>query len=127
MRGVGLKRRVLVGVRLLGLGLLAAAIGAAVFMLAMILVLPDEALLPFWAAALATLALLVLAGAAIRRLAPSAWPLAALVSWPFLVIGLGQFRSEPGWALAWLLGPLLATLLGGYLVARSARVRASAP
>ena len=123
---MGLKRRVGASLRLLALGLLAAALGAAVFMLAMMLALPDEPLLPFWPVALATLALLVLAGAAIRRLAPSAWPVAALVSWPFLVIGLGQLPSQPGWAVAWLLGPLLATLVGGSLGARSAGVTAPA-
>ena len=62
MRSVGLKRCVRAGLRLLGLALLAAALGGAVFVLAMALALPDEPLLPFWAAALAILALLVLAG-----------------------------------------------------------------
>jgi MFS family permease len=115
MGGVELKRRVWAGLRLLGLGLLAAALGAVVFVLALASALPDEPLLPFWATALATLALLALAGAVLRRLAPSRWPLAAVISWPFVIIGLGQLPTQPGWAAAWLLGPLLAGLLGSYL------------
>jgi hypothetical protein len=47
-------------------------------------------------------------GAVLRRLAPSTWPLAALVNCLFVIIGLSQLPSQPGWAVAWLLGPLLA-------------------
>jgi hypothetical protein len=115
MGGEGLKRRVRARLRLLDLGLLAAALGAVVVVLAMAVALPDEPLLPFWAAGVAILALLVLTGAVLRRLAPSTWPLAAVISWPFVIIGLGQLATQPGWAAAWLLGPLLAGLLGSYL------------
>ena len=79
MGGEGLKRRVRAGLRLLGLGLLAAALGAVVFVLAMAVALPDEPRLPFWAAGVTILALLVLAGAVLRRLAPPTWPLAAVI------------------------------------------------